>query len=117
MFLDNLFGKSNKKKNSFDSLFEEVEQTNSIDKSKNKTKTDSFYGDDKEEEFDFPIDNQKTKNKKKGFYGLDLLSNKKDKEPIEQSIFHFSWWEYVIILTEFILLIYVILLFAGVVSI
>ncbi|MCK5107306.1 MAG: hypothetical protein KAQ83_01130 [Nanoarchaeota archaeon] len=107
MFLDKLFGKGKESKG-FDTLFDDAEE---FDKSniKSTSKKNSFY-DDSDSDF--------LKPKKKGFYGLESSEDSDLGSPIQASkIFHFSWWEYVVILIEFILLIYVILLFAGIFSI
>lgn len=105
-------GNKEKKKKStgFDALFgdiEEIEKTNSPSKNSNK----SYYSNDNEEDLF-------TDSKNNGFYGIEDVENKgkEDKRnlKVKSHIFNFSWWEYAIIFIEFILLVYVILLFFGV---
>ena len=93
----------------FDSLFGDIEE---IEKSNDKTiyNNKSYYSNDEEDIF--------TDSKNKGFYGINNSNdNSKENEQdlrIKSHIFNFSWWEYAIIFIEFVLLIYVILLFFGV---
>jgi hypothetical protein len=98
-------GKTKNASDDFGSLFESVKEENP----KNK-KQSSFYNNDSDNE-DLGTG---------GFYGLKDLDaeDKQEEEKQEASrIFSFAWWEYAIILIEFFMLVYVILLFAGVVSI
>ncbi len=121
MFLDKIFGKGNKKEiDSFDSLFDDVnESKGNKSQVRQESKSNSFYGDEDDlGSFSDNKENNKHKSKKKGFYGFDYSDESKTEEKnLNEEIFNFAWWEYVVILIEFLMLIYVILLFAGVVSI
>ena len=108
-------GLSRKKRNvgEFDSLFSDIEEIENHEE-KFSSKNKSLYGD--KEEFFMPP-------KKKGFYGLsgDVDDERKqdeyERKVAQHNVFNFSWWEYAIIFIEFILLVYVILLFLGVFNI
>ena len=123
MFLNKIFGKGNKKESdNYDSLFDDVDEfSGSTSQAKRESKSNSFYGDEDDlgsfSDGKENRDNQH-KPKKKGFYGFNNSDESKTEEKnLNEKIFNFAWWEYVIILIEFFMLIYVILLFAGVVSI
>lgn len=106
-------GLSGKKKNTgeLDSLFGDIEEIENHEKKSNSKEKSSY--EEEEDIFEAPKD--------QGFYGVkDVDDERKDEErrrTTNRNVFNFSWWEYAIIFIEFILLVYVILLFLGVFTI
>lgn len=92
-----LFEKKKEKKEESEDFFDSLDNNNS---------TDSLLNEDRKE----------TKNESKKV-NFKRFFTKKNKDEIldkpRRKIFNFEWWEYIIIIVEIILSIYIILLFIG----
>ena len=88
-------------------------------KEKKKEEDDDldFFHDDDEDNFnsnDEDTENVPSKKEKKKFsFGSILKKTDLDDKKNRRKIFNFEWWEYLIIIMEIILSIYIIFLFIG----